>query len=227
MPRRGTNRIGYAFILKIQRELLFHFKCARKVSGLSRNGLLSILSAVLQEPFLCKMRMRPSRCFILEADNRVYHVDKKMRTMLNIIRNWYNIPIEGDIASRKKGICHIWSRGRHFSPSLPDALVLHRYLKTSVQSDLRAEISGSIVKVQRSGASSRGTAAGSHFHCLIFAFDEQVTKCLPDTKCKQKPNHVTLNKVLSLLGTDYHVIVTKCFPYIKYNWAGPYHNSTK
>ena len=113
--------------------------------------------------FFCKMRMRPSWCFILEADNRVYHVDKKMRTMLNIIRNWYNNPIEGDIASRKKGICHIWSRGRHFSPSLPDALVLHRYLKASVQSDLRAEISGSIVKVQRSGASSRGTAAGSHF----------------------------------------------------------------
>ena len=26
-----------------------------------------------------------------------------------------------DIASRKKGICHIWSRGRHFSPSLPVA----------------------------------------------------------------------------------------------------------
>ena len=40
-----------------------------------------------------------------------------------------------------KGICHIWSRGRHFSPSLPG----DRYLKLGSKSDLRAEISGSIV----------------------------------------------------------------------------------
>ena len=41
-----------------------------------------------------------------------------------------------------KGICHIWSRGRHFSPSLPG----DRYLKLGSKSDLRAEISGSIVR---------------------------------------------------------------------------------
>ena len=35
----------------------------------------------------------------------------------------------------------LWSRGRHFSPSLPG----DRYLKLGSKSDLRAEISGSIV----------------------------------------------------------------------------------
>ena len=40
-----------------------------------------------------------------------------------------------------KGICHIWSRGRHFSPSMPG----DRYLKLGSKSDLRAEISGNIV----------------------------------------------------------------------------------
>ena len=41
-----------------------------------------------------------------------------------------------------KGICHVWSRGRHFSPSLPG----NRYRKLISKSDLRAEISGSIVR---------------------------------------------------------------------------------
>ena len=41
-----------------------------------------------------------------------------------------------------KGFCHVWSRGRHFSPSLPD----NRYLKLGCKSDLRAEISGSIAR---------------------------------------------------------------------------------
>ena len=38
-----------------------------------------------------------------------------------------------------KGICHLWSRGRHFTPFLPG----DRYLKLCSKSDLRAEISGS------------------------------------------------------------------------------------
>ena len=38
----------------------------------------------------------------------------------------------------------IWSRGRHFSPSLPG----DRYLKLGSKSDLRAEISGSIVRYE-------------------------------------------------------------------------------
>ena len=41
-----------------------------------------------------------------------------------------------------KGICHLWSRGRHFSPSLPG----DRYLKLGSKSDHRAEISGNIVR---------------------------------------------------------------------------------
>ena len=40
-----------------------------------------------------------------------------------------------------KGICHKWSRGRHFSPSLPG----DRYLNLGSKSDHRAEISGNIV----------------------------------------------------------------------------------
>ena len=43
-----------------------------------------------------------------------------------------------------KGICPIWFRGRHFSPSLPG----DRYLKLGSKSDLRAEISGSIVRYE-------------------------------------------------------------------------------
>ena len=45
-----------------------------------------------------------------------------------------------------KGICHLRSRGRHFSPSLPPSLPGDRYLKLGSKSDLRAEISGSIVR---------------------------------------------------------------------------------
>ena len=51
---------------------------------------------------------------------------------LFVIANW----TEG-----MKGICHMWSRGRHISPSLPG----DRYLNLGSKSDLRAEISGSIV----------------------------------------------------------------------------------
>ena len=40
-----------------------------------------------------------------------------------------------------KGICHIWSKDQHFSPSLPGNM----YLKHGSKSDLRAEISESIV----------------------------------------------------------------------------------
>ena len=41
-----------------------------------------------------------------------------------------------------KGICHIWSRARHFSSSLPG----DRYLKLGSKSDHRVEISGNIVR---------------------------------------------------------------------------------
>ena len=54
-----------------------------------------------------------------------------------------------------KGICHIWSRGRHFSPSMPG----DRYLKLS---SCTKAITGSKSRehclVRRCGTTSRGTA---------------------------------------------------------------------
>ena len=71
-----------------------------------------------------------------------------------------------------KGICHIRSRGRHFSPSLPG----DRYLKLGSKSDLRAEISGTIVwydalaprpEVLRSFSSPYANASGFTFSCRL------------------------------------------------------------
>ena len=59
-----------------------------------------------------------------------------------------------------KGICHIWSRGRHFSPSLPG----DRYLILgSPQKRPPGRNLGEHRLVRRSGATSRGTV-------LIFCF---------------------------------------------------------
>ena len=52
-----------------------------------------------------------------------------------------------------KGICHRWSRGRHFSPSLPD----DRYLKLSSQKRSPGRNLGEHRLVRRSGTASRGT----------------------------------------------------------------------
>ena len=66
-----------------------------------------------------------------------------------------------------KGICLIWSRGRHFSPSLPDRGPTQGRGPTSIRhlahsiSDPWAEISGILVMVRRSSPASRGT--GSSF----------------------------------------------------------------
>ena len=53
-----------------------------------------------------------------------------------------------------KGICHIWSRGRHFSPSMPG----DRYLKLSSQKRSPGRNLGEHRSVRRSGTASRGTA---------------------------------------------------------------------
>ena len=53
-----------------------------------------------------------------------------------------------------KGICHIWSRGRHFSPSLPG----DRYLKLSSQKRSPGRNLGEHRLVRRSGTASRGSA---------------------------------------------------------------------
>ena len=53
-----------------------------------------------------------------------------------------------------KGICHIWSRDRHFSPSMPG----DRYLKLSPQKRPPGRNLGEHRLVRRSGTTSRGTA---------------------------------------------------------------------
>ena len=61
-----------------------------------------------------------------------------------------------NLAEWMKGICHIWSRGRHFSPSLPAGDV--RYLKLSSQKRSAGRNLGGHGLVRRSGTTSRGTA---------------------------------------------------------------------
>ena len=56
-----------------------------------------------------------------------------------IYRNCYRFNNRAEWTRR---ICRVWTRGRHFSPSLPG----DRYLKLGSKSDLRAKISGSIVR---------------------------------------------------------------------------------
>ena len=62
----------------------------------------------------------------------------------------------------QKGICHTWSRGRDFSPSMPvrEASIRKRS-NAQAKSDLRAQISMSIVEVPRSDNTSRGTVSRS------------------------------------------------------------------
>ena len=57
-----------------------------------------------------------------------------------------------------KGICHIWSRGRHFSPSLSDLFRDERYLKLGSQKQPAGRNFGGNRLVRRSCTASRGTA---------------------------------------------------------------------
>ena len=81
-----------------------------------------------------------------------------------------------------KGICLIWSRGRHFSPSLPDRGLVSETAAHSI-SDPRAEISGLLVMVSRSSATSRGTTYWfQYFGFLVsqmFRFRVRTLTCLP------------------------------------------------
>ena len=65
-----------------------------------------------------------------------------------------------------KGICLIWSRGRHSSPSLPDRGPTGTWHLASSISHPRAEISGILVMVRRSSATSRGTAYWFQYFCF-------------------------------------------------------------
>ena len=52
-----------------------------------------------------------------------------------------------------KGICHVWSRGRHFSSSMPG----DRYLKLGSGKRSTGRNLGGHRLVRRSGTASRGT----------------------------------------------------------------------
>ena len=67
------------------------------------------------------------------------------------IENWFFVI---NRVEWKKGICHIWSRGRRFSPSLPG----DRYLKLNSQKRPTGRNLGGNRLVRRSGTTSRGTA---------------------------------------------------------------------
>ena len=69
---------------------------------------------------------------------KVPHGGNKSNTVVYI----WKLLLSMNRAEWMKGICHIWSRGRHFSPSMPG----DRYLKLGSKSDHRAEISGNIVR---------------------------------------------------------------------------------
>ena len=87
--------------------------------------------------------------------------DKNMENVfyfLIICHLIYGMFEQAELRSRKKGICHIWSRGRRFSFFVPGREVrCMEAMKTQAESDRRVEISGSIVKAQCSDNSSRGT----------------------------------------------------------------------
>ena len=82
-----------------------------------------------------------------------------------------------------KGICLVLSRGRHFSPSLPDRGRLVSETAAHSTRNPRAEISGLLVMVRRSSASSRGTTYWFQYFgsvvSQIFRLRMRMLKCLP------------------------------------------------
>ena len=88
----------------------------------------------------------------------------------------------------------IWSRGRHFSPSLPDRGPTQgrgptgiRHLAHSI-SNPRAEISGLLVMVRRSSASSRGTTYLFQFFTFSCVPGNLVCSCASFQKMKETTN---------------------------------------
>ena len=172
-----------------------HFVLVFWQSSENRSTIASrfLLTRIYQ--FKIPINLRMLKCFLREEDNdsmiwtgfgcsgnahafmsfpiRVYAPQGRQNNStlkyISHLINKSNGRTERCLASRK-GICHKWSRGRHFSPSLHVREA--RYLKTEhaqAESDLRAEISGSIVKVQRSGSTSRGTVTRFTFLSSVYA----------------------------------------------------------
>ena len=96
-----------------------------------------------------------------------------------------------------KGICLIWSRSRHFSPSMPG----DRYLKLGSKSDHRAEISGNIVRYD--ALAPRPEVLRS-FSCL---YANQVKWYFVNCMCKW-----TRSEIVAILVEKYQRLVSS-----KYN----------
>ena len=76
-----------------------------------------------------------------------------------------------------QGSCLIWSRGRHFSPSLSDRGPTGVCNLAHSISDPRAEILGIFVMVRRSSDSSRGT--GYWLPILYFSVSQVLLLRMP------------------------------------------------
>ena len=73
--------------------------------------------------------------------------------------------------------CLIWSRGRHFSLSLPDIGPTGTWHLAHSVSDPRAEISGILVMVRRSSATSRCTTSSGSSVFVDLCFGYLVCAC--------------------------------------------------
>ena len=85
-------------------------------------------------------RMRNFQIWLLPRHTWRYHMEEITRRLLGIYI--YKLLLLLNRAEWMKGICLMWSRGRHFSPSL----LGNRYLKLGSKSVHRAEIPGNIVR---------------------------------------------------------------------------------
>ena len=122
-----------------------------------------------------------------------------------------------------KGICLIWSRGRHFSPSLPDRGPTQGRGPTGIWhlahsiSDPRAEISGILVMVRRSSSSSRGTTYWFQIFCFSTSRVFRLRMCkFSERKCYPIPESSILwpagRKARSLFKSEKGQIWLVSFP---------------
>ena len=83
-----------------------------------------------------------------------YHMEKMVETFLHIYGRLIILLKDENRALWMKGMCLIWSRGRHISPSLPDRGPTGIWNLAHSISDPRAAISGMLVMVRRSSSTS-------------------------------------------------------------------------
>ena len=117
-------------------------RCSRVVFANKRQHIFHmeaktpLIIALSLEQCLCKSACAIANIHCTKTHLYVPHGRKKCYAYVYI-----EIATNKKRAEWMKGICHMWSRGRHFSPSLPG----DRYLNLGSKSDHRAEISGNIV----------------------------------------------------------------------------------